>query len=65
MPPVAVSRGGEPRQLAITAQCRRHILARLGEGGRIGDDDVEALACSGEPGSFGKGLAAAKAAGFG
>ncbi len=40
-------RGGEAGELAIAAQRRRQILARLGEGGRVGDDDVEALTGSG------------------
>jgi len=46
--------GGEPRELAVAAQCRRHFLARFGEGRGIRDDDVEALAVGGEPTGFGK-----------
>ena len=34
----------EPRQLAITAQRRRHVAFRARERRRIGDDDVEPLA---------------------
>src|SRR5271167_264970 len=57
-------RGAEARELAIAAQRRGDILARLRESGRIGDDDVEALAGSGKPGGFAKGLGAVKTAGF-
>jgi hypothetical protein len=57
-------RGGKTRELAITAQRRGDILARLRESGRIGDDDVEALAGSGKPGRFAKSLAAVKTTGF-
>src|SRR5207248_10987154 len=55
--------GGEARQLAVAAQCRRHLLARFGEGRRIRDDDVEAFVLGGEPAGLGKGFAAAKRAG--
>src|SRR2546422_1019468 len=51
-------RSGKPSELAIAAQCRRHLLARPREGGGIGDDEVEALSRRGEPGSFAKHLAA-------
>src|SRR5215472_8108353 len=55
-------RGGEAGQLAIPAQRRLNVAARLREGRRIGDDDVETFAGSGEPGSFAKGLTALKCA---
>jgi len=57
-------RGGEARELAIAAQCGGDILTRLRESGGIGDDNIEALAGSGEPGGFAKSLAAVKTAGF-
>ena len=34
----------QPRQLGIALERRRLVLAALGEGGRVGDHDVEALA---------------------
>src|SRR6516162_11210008 len=63
-PPGGSHRGGQARELAIAAQCGGDILARLRESGRIGDDDVEALAGGGKSGGFAKSLAAAETASF-
>ncbi len=54
--------GGKPGQLAVAAQRRRRILFRAGEGRRIGNDDVEALAPAGERSRLGEHLAAAEGA---
>ena len=41
-------RAGEMGELAVAAQAGADILLRLDEGGRVGDDDVEALVFLGE-----------------
>src|SRR5581483_6681579 len=56
---------GKAGELAVAPQRRRHVALRPGEGGRIGDDDVEALAGGGEPRRLEKHVAAAEFAGCG
>ena len=62
MPRARGQRWRQPGELAIAAQRRRHLLARFGEGRRVGDHKVEALAGLGEPGGFAEDFGAAKGA---